>query len=93
MARTTTLETVRFEHPDRIDFRVVRGPVPHVRESFVLEETDGGSTLTWEGELGTDYGALGARWGDVVARSWEKAVHSSMKAIIAEAERRSTAAV
>ena len=50
---------------------------------------EGGSTLTWEGELGTDYGALGELWGDVVARSWEKAVRSSMKAIISEAERRS----
>ncbi|MGH2886242.1 MAG: SRPBCC family protein, partial [Solirubrobacteraceae bacterium] len=25
---TTTVETVRFERPDRISFRVVRGPVP-----------------------------------------------------------------
>jgi hypothetical protein len=88
---TSTVETVHFERPDRINFRVVRGPVPHVRESFVLEATEGGSTLTWEGELGTDYGALGALWGDVVARSWEKVVRSSMKAIITEAERRSRA--
>lgn len=86
---TTTLETVRFERPERIDFRLVRGPVPHVRESFVLEATEGGSTLTWEGELGTDYGALGARWGNLVARSWETAVRSSMNAIVIEAERRS----
>jgi hypothetical protein len=85
---TTTLETVHFERPNRITFRLVRGPVPHVREAFVLEATEGGSTLTWEGELGTDYGALGARWGDIVARSWEKAVRSSLKAIVAEAERR-----
>ena len=86
---TTTVETVQFERPERINFRLVRGPVPHVRESFVLEATEGGSTLTWEGELGTDYGALGARWGNLVARSWEKAVRSSMNAIITEAERRS----
>ena len=71
---TTTVETVHFERPDRINFRLVRGPVPHVRESFVLEEAEKGSTLTWVGELGTDYGALGALWGDVVARSWEKTV-------------------
>ena len=85
---TTTVETVQFERPERINFRLVRGPVPHVRESFVLEATTSGSTLTWEGELGTDYGALGARWGNVVARSWETAVRSSMTAIITEAERR-----
>lgn len=85
---TSTVETVHFERPDRINFRLVRGPVPHVRESFVLEAAENGSTLTWEGELGTDYGALGALWGDVVARSWESAVRSSMKAITSEAERR-----
>jgi hypothetical protein len=89
---TTTVETVRFERPERIHFRLIRGPVPHVRESFILEATDSGSTLTWEGELGTDFGRLGALWGDVVARSWEKAVRSSMKAIISESERRPAAA-
>ena len=88
---TSTVETVRFERPERIHFRLVRGPVPHVRESFILEATESGSTLTWEGELGTDFAALGALWGDVVGRSWEKAVRSSMKAIIAEAERRPSA--
>jgi Polyketide cyclase / dehydrase and lipid transport len=89
---TSTLETVRFERPDRIDFRLVRGPVPHVREAFVLQPSDGGTALTWEGELGTDFGAFGARWGEVVARAWEKAVRSSMTAIVGEAERRSRAA-
>jgi Polyketide cyclase / dehydrase and lipid transport len=84
---TSTVETVRFERPERIHFRLVRGPVPHVRESFILETTENGSTLTWEGELGTDFGRLGALWGDVVARSWEKAVRSSMEAIISESER------
>ena len=88
---TSTVETVRFERPQRIHFRLVRGPVPHVRESFILEATDSGSTLTWEGELGTDFGRLGVLWGDVVERSWEKAVRSSMKAIISESERRSAA--
>jgi hypothetical protein len=88
---TTTLETVRFERPERIHFRLVRGPVPHVRESFLLEDAERGSTLTWEGELGTDFGALGALWGKVVTRSWEAAVRSSMKAIITESERRSVA--
>ena len=88
---TSTVETVHFERPDRINFRLVRGPVPHVREAFVLEAAENGSTLTWEGELGTDFGALGALWGNVVARSWEKAVRSSMKAVVLEAERRSRA--
>ncbi len=46
---TTTLETVRFERPDRIHFRLVRGPVPHVQESFVLDPVEGGTRLVWEG--------------------------------------------
>jgi hypothetical protein len=86
---TDTPSPKRFERPERIHFRLVRGPVPHIRESFILEDTDSGSTLTWEGELGTDFGRLGALWGDVVARSWDKAVRTSMKAIIRESERRS----
>lgn len=85
---TTTVETVRFERPARIDFRVVRGPVPHVVESFVLDAVDGGTRLTWEGELGTDFWALGAWWGKRVARSWEKAVQSSLEPVVREAERR-----
>jgi hypothetical protein len=88
---TTTVETVRFSRPQRIDFRVVRGPVPHVIESFVLDAVDEGTSLTWEGELGTDLWAFGAWWGHRVARSWEKAVRSSLDAVVAEAERRSRA--
>ena len=38
---TTTLETVRFERPNRIDFRLVRGgPVPHLVESFSSRESN-----------------------------------------------------
>jgi hypothetical protein len=85
---TTTVETVRFSRPERIDFRVVRGPVPHVIESFVLDDADDGTSLTWDGELGTDLWALGAWWGHRVARSWEKAVRSSLDTVVAEAERR-----
>jgi hypothetical protein len=43
---STTVETVRFERPVRIDFRVVRGPVPHVTESFLLED----SSIAFEAE-------------------------------------------
>ncbi len=88
---TTTVETVRFARPERVDFRVLRGPVPHVVESFVLAESGEGTELTWEGELGTDLWALGVWWGGRVARSWEKAVRSSLEAIAAEAERRASA--
>jgi hypothetical protein len=81
-------ETVLFDRPERIDFRVVRGPAPHVVESFVLDGDGDGTRLTWAGELGTDFWALGAWWGDRVARAWENAVRSSLDAIAAEAERR-----
>ena len=85
---TTTVDTVRFTRPERIDFRVVRGPVPHLVESFLFEPADVGTTLTWQGELGTDLWALGASWGDLVARAWESAVRASVEPIVAEAERR-----
>jgi hypothetical protein len=85
---TTTLETARFIRPERVDFRVVRGPVPHVVESFLLDAADSGTRLTWKGELGTDFWTLGAWWGSRVARQWEKAVRQSLAAITAEAERR-----
>ena len=38
--KATTVETVRFYPPERVDFKLVRGPVPHVAESFLLEESD-----------------------------------------------------
>lgn len=88
---TTTVETVRFTEPERIDFRVVRGPVPHLVEAFVLEPSGAGTRLTWEGELATDFWALGSWWGDRVARAWERAVADAMNPIAVEAERRSKA--
>lgn len=85
---TTTLETVRFERPDRIDFRLVRGPVPHLAESFLLTPEGAGSELRWQGELGTDFWAVGAWWGRRVAHAWTRAVDASFHDIAAEAERR-----
>lgn len=57
-------------------------------DSFLLEETPTGTSLTWSGELGTDLWAVGSWWGDRVARAWDKAVRISLDAIVAEAERR-----
>lgn len=85
----TTVETVRFTRPDRVDFRLTRGPVPHVVETFVLTTTADGTRLDYTGELGTDLWAVGARWGDLVARPWEHAVRVAFAAVKAEAERRS----
>lgn len=84
----TTLETVRFEPPSRVHFRLVRGPVPHVAEEFVLHESGDGTRLDYQGELGTDLWAAGGWWGDRVAAKWEAVVEESLGAIKAEAERR-----
>ena len=85
-----TLETVSFERPSRIGFRLVRGPVPHVTEEFALEELNGAmaTRLVYRGELGTDFWGVGALWGGVVARRWEQVVRASLESIRMEAERR-----
>lgn len=89
----TTLETVRLEWPTRFDFRLVRGPVPHLSESFVLEPRGDGTSLVWSGELGTDFGAAGSWWADRVATAWERAVAHSLAAVSAEIDRRAARAV
>ena len=87
---TTTLETVRFERGERIDFRLVRGPVPHLTESFLLTPTARGTEFRWQGELGTDGWQLGEWWGRIVARAWSRAVEQSLSQITNEAERRAS---
>ena len=85
---TTTVETVRFERPHRIAFRLVRGPVPHVAETYELRPIPEGTAFTYQGELGTDLWRLGQWWGDRVAAAWEDAVAHSLDGVQAEAERR-----
>ena len=87
---TTTVETVRFERPHRISFRLLRGPVPHVAETYELRATAHGTDFVYSGELGTDFWALGAWWGSRVAAPWERAVAKSLDQIQAEAERRAS---
>jgi uncharacterized protein YndB with AHSA1/START domain len=84
----TTVETVRFEPPHRISFRLVKGPVPHVVERYELQPRDGGTAFDYRGELGTDLWTLGAWWGDRVAPAWERTVAASLEGVRAEAERR-----
>jgi hypothetical protein len=86
----TTLETVRFERPSGIHFRLVRGPVPSVVESFTLSEAGAETTLEYRGELGTDLWAIGRWWGGRVAPRWEAAVRGSLASVKAEAERRAS---
>jgi Polyketide cyclase / dehydrase and lipid transport len=88
--KATTVETVRLTRPERVDFRLVRGPVPHVVEKFELVQLGGSTVLTYDGELGTDLWGLGRRWGDVVAARWEAVVAASLAAVKTEAERRAS---
>jgi hypothetical protein len=83
-----TVETVTLEPPSRMGFRLLRGPVPHVVETFGFDETAEGTRLSYSGELGTDLWRLGQVWGDLVARSWMDVVRDSMATIKTESERR-----
>jgi Polyketide cyclase / dehydrase and lipid transport len=84
----TTVETVRFERPHRISFRLVKGPVPHVVERYELRAGGTGTAFEYSGELGTDLWGVGSMWAAVVAPSWERTVATSLDGIRAEAERR-----
>jgi uncharacterized protein YndB with AHSA1/START domain len=85
---TTTVETVRFERPERVHFRLLRGPVPHVVETYELKQVPDGTELLYSGELGTDLWQLGQWWAGQVAPPWERTVANSLNDIKAEAERR-----
>ena len=88
---STTVEAVGFEPPHRVTFRLLRGPVPHVVESFDLEEVGAGTRLRYEGEIGTDFWWLGAAWGALVARVWVRTVQTSLDDIRNRSEQRAAA--
>ena len=90
-----TVETVRFTRPERVEFRLVRGPVPHVLEAFVLTEQAGGAStrLAYHGEIGADLWRVGQRWCALVAGRWEQTVAASLAGVKAEAERRASSVV
>ena len=87
-----TVETVRFERPSRVVFALLRGPVPHVHETFELLEHDGVTTLTYHGTLGADLWIFGRWYGGAVVRpAWERVVAASLKGIKAQAEAKAAA--
>ena len=86
--RAQTVETVRFTRPHRVDFRLVRGPVPHVVEEFVLTDEGPGTRLAYRGQMAADLWRLGQAWSTIVARRWEHAVADTLASITSEAERR-----
>ncbi len=82
-----TVESVVLDEPSAISFSLVRGPVPQVEETFTFTESEGVTTLAYDGVLGTDLWGLGQWWGDLVADTWEAAVLTSLDEIKAAAER------
>jgi hypothetical protein len=87
-----TVETVRFERPSRVVFALLRGPVPHVHETFELLEHNGITTLTYQGTLGADLWLFG-RWygGGIVKPAWERVVAASLQTVKVQAEARASA--
>jgi hypothetical protein len=85
---TVTVESVRFERPHQVRFRLVRGPVPEVNETFELQPEGDGTRFTYTGVIGTDLWGIGAFWGWIVGRQWEQTVRASIASIKEEAERR-----
>jgi hypothetical protein len=88
LLRTRTIETVRFERPERIAFRLLCGPVPYVVETYELHAVADGTRFVYRGEIGADLWRLGRWWADRVAAPWNRAVSHSIDLIAAEAERR-----
>jgi hypothetical protein len=87
-----TVETVTFERPTRVTFKLLRGPVPYVEEEFLLEEGDGETEFTYTGQLGADLWALGRIYGGrIVKPVWEKVVRDSLAQVKAAAEDRAAA--
>lgn len=82
-----TVEAVALNPPKQIRFRLLRGPVPQVEETFAFETANDTTTLIYTGVLGTDLWRLGQWWGNLVARTWQNTVGASLDQIKAEAER------
>jgi hypothetical protein len=86
---STTVESVRFDRPERISFRLLRGVAPSVTEEFRFEETDGGTGFSYRGELAMDFWSLGRTAGRrLVAPTWERAVRRHMQRVKEIAEGR-----
>ena len=84
----TTIETVRFDRPATVAFRLLRGPVPHVVERFTLHDDAGSTTwASWPPTSGSS-----AAGGDQVARKLEATVWGSLVRVRDEAERRAATA-
>lgn len=83
---SVTVEAVRFEPPERVSFRLVRGPVPYAAEEFRLEEAKGATVLTYAGELGADFWIVGRLTAALAKKRWEAAVAASLEELKDAAE-------
>jgi len=83
-----TVETVTLDPPNQMGFRLLRGPVPHVIETFTFDETRRRDPVQLHRRA--RHRPLAARpgLGDLVARSWVHVVRDSMAAIKTGSERR-----
>lgn len=90
-----TVEAVRFEEPERVVFRHLRGPVPHATEEFVLSEDDDDAEVThveYRGELGIDFWFLGRLAGRYwVVPEWERQVRPHVQQLKEGGESRAAA--
>src|SRR3954451_6202911 len=84
----TTVETVRFERPHRVSFRLLRGPVPHVTETSTLTPSSDGTDFTYVGEIGADFWNLGPWRINLVCERLGHTVEAALTGIIQEADRR-----
>ena len=86
---STTVESVRFEPPERISFRLLRGVAPSVTEQFSFDETGAGTAFRYHGELAMDFWILGRIAGRyLVAPTWERVVRRHMEHVKEIAEGR-----
>jgi hypothetical protein len=86
-----TVEVVDLESPRRVGFRHLTGPVPYAVEQFVLEEREGATELSYDGQLGIDFfwlGRLAARhW---VRPQWQATVAAHLDDLTRRAEERAS---
>jgi hypothetical protein len=88
---STTVETVRFIRPERVEFRLLQGPVSHTTEHFHLREVEGGTEIEYAGELGVDLPLIASWYAKKVVPIWNRTVERSLEGVKASAEERARA--
>lgn len=86
---STTVESVRFEEPQRVAFRLLRGIAPSVTEEFIFDESGGGTSMAYRGELAMDFWILGWLAGRFLVKpTWERVVRRHLEEVKRTAEER-----